>query len=212
MIVDEVYAFDPYMRVELATLLRFHAALGGSAVLLSATLPHELRQKLVDAFRDGLDARPSGLVNHEYPLATLAGVHDVREVPRAPREGLPRKVTVTRLHDEAAAIERIAVADSVGAAIVWVRNTVDDAISAVAMLRARGIEPLLFHARFAMVDRLTIEQEVLRRFGRDSANRNYVLVATQVVEQSLDIDFDLMVTDLAPADLLIQACRTTMAA
>jgi hypothetical protein len=78
---------------------------------------------------------------------------------------------------------------------------VDDAIEAVALLRAAGIEPLLFHARFAMADRLAIEATVLRRFGRDSvgAERHFVLVATQVVEQSLDIDFDLMVTDLAPA-------------
>jgi CRISPR-associated endonuclease/helicase Cas3 len=88
-----------------------------------------------------------------------------------------------------------------------VRNTVDDAIEAVALLRAAGVEPLLFHALFAMADRLAIEAKVLRRFGRDStsAERSGVLVATlQVVEQSLDKDFDLMVTDLAPADLLIQ--------
>jgi CRISPR-associated endonuclease/helicase Cas3 len=108
--------------------------------------------------------------------------------------------------DAVVAVERIATAAAAGAAVVWVRNTVDDAIDAVALLRARGIRPLLFHARFAMVDRLAIEKEVSSRFGRDSAGavRNCVLVATQVVEQSLNIDVDLMVTDLAPVDLLIQ--------
>src|SRR5205823_15051436 len=64
-----------------------------------------------------------------------------------------------------------------------------------------------FHARFAQGDRLAIEYAVLARFGRAAAARDragHVLVATQVVEQSLDVDFDLIVSDLAPVDLLIQ--------
>jgi CRISPR-associated endonuclease/helicase Cas3 len=205
LIVDEVHAFDPYMRHELATLLRFHASLGGSAILLSATLPAELRRQLVDAFRDGLGAPAAVLAEQAYPLATIAGADGVVETPCQPRPGLPRRVNVTRLPDAETAVERIAAAASAGAAVAWVRNTVDDAIEAVALLRQAGIEPLLFHARFAMADRLRIEREVLQRFGPgERAGRPGVLVATQVVEQSLDIDFDLMVTDLAPADLLIQ--------
>jgi CRISPR-associated endonuclease/helicase Cas3 len=206
LIVDEVHAFDPYMRHELATLLRFHAALGGSVILLSATLPEKLRKQLIDAFRDGLDVPAVSLTEQAYPLATIAGADAVTETPCQARNGLPRRVTVTRLSDAATAVAHIAAAVASGAAIAWVRNTVDDAIEAVALLRAAGIEPLLFHARFAMADRLAIERTVLRRFGRDGtkAERAGVLVATQVVEQSLDIDFDLMVTDLAPADLLIQ--------
>jgi CRISPR-associated endonuclease/helicase Cas3 len=198
LIVDEAHAFDPYMREELATLLRFHAALGGSAVLLSATLPHRLRNRLVDAFRSGLGAGPGGLESQAYPLATMVGYECAVETECAPREGLPRRVTVTRLPDASEAVERIAAAERAGAAVVWVRNTVDDALAGVAALRQRGLDPLVFHARFAMQDRLKIEAEVLWRFGRtsDAAARRCVLVATQVVEQSLDIDFDLMVTDL----------------
>jgi CRISPR-associated endonuclease/helicase Cas3 len=205
LIVDEVHAFDPYMRHELATLLRFHAALGGSAILLSATLPAALRRQLVDAFRDGVGAPAAVLAQPAYPLATIAGADAVIETPCQPRAGLPRRVSVTRLPDAESAVERIAAVASAGAAVAWVRNTVDNAIEAVALLRQAGIEPLLFHARFAMADRLGIEREVLQRFGPgERAGRPGVLVATQVVEQSLDIDFDLMVTDLAPADLLIQ--------
>ncbi len=100
---------------------------------------------------------------------------------------------------------RVVAASGEGAAVAWVRNTVDDAIDAAALLRGRGIDAMLFHARFAMVDRLRIEEEVLRRFGREPKPcRAGVLVATQVIEQSLDLDFDLLCTDLAPADLLIQ--------
>ncbi len=205
LVVDEVHAFDAYMRRELLTLLEFHAALGGSAVLLSATLPQKIRGELVAAFRRGLGATRALPASVAYPLATLVGGDDFVERPCAARDGLPRRVTVTQLPDEAAALECVLAADAAGAATAWVRNTVDDAIAAAEALRARGVEVLLFHARFAMVDRLAIEAEVLRRFGRDSGSeRRGVLVATQVIEQSLDLDFDVLVTDLAPVDLLIQ--------
>jgi CRISPR-associated endonuclease/helicase Cas3 len=90
-----------------------------------------------------------------------------------------------------------------------VRNTVYDALQAyrewVALFEKEGV--YLFHARFALGDRLTIEKEILRLFGPDSKGdqrRGKLLIATQVVEQSLDLDFDHMVTDLAPIDLLLQ--------
>lgn len=206
LIIDEAHAFDAYMQREMIALLRFHAALGGSAILLSATLPRAVRQGLADAFRDGLGQAPAILSESRYPLTTLVAGTGASETACLVRDGLARRVTVTRLADAEVAIDRIAAAATTGAAIAWVRNTVDDAIAAAGALRARGIEVLLFHARFAMSDRLDIEREVLRRFGRDDAgaDRKGVLVATQVIEQSLDLDFDLLCTDLAPADLLIQ--------
>jgi CRISPR-associated endonuclease/helicase Cas3 len=206
LVIDEAHAFDSYMRQEVLALLRFHAAMGGSAVVLSATLPKRLRQSLADAFRAGLGARPVEIAQSNYPLATLVAGDGVMEAPCAPRDGLPRRVAVRRLDDAEAAEAAVVAAAAGGAAVAWVRNTVDDAIAATSALRARGVEVLLFHARFAMADRLRIEAEVLRRFGRDSQGvaRRCVVVGTQVIEQSLDLDFDLMVSDLAPADLLIQ--------
>jgi CRISPR-associated endonuclease/helicase Cas3 len=112
-----------------------------------------------------------------------------------------------RIADRRDAIAAIVDAARAGAAVTWVRNSVDDAIEAAAELRAAGVDTTLFHARFAMGDRQDIEAKVLSRFGRDStgaAREGRVLIATQVVEQSLDLDFDLLVTDLAPADLVIQ--------
>lgn len=206
LVIDEAHAFDPYMREEMLALLRFQAALGGSAIVLSATLTHRLRQKMVAAFQDGLGAKPIALSSIAYPLATLAGGTALTETPCELRDGLGRFTPFQRIEDATAAMDEIALAHSCGAAVAWIRNTVDDAIAAADGLRRRGIEPLVFHARFAMVDRLAIETEVLRRFGPVSspADRACVLVATQVIEQSLDLDFDLLVTDLAPADLLIQ--------
>lgn len=206
LIVDECHAFDPYMRREMIEMLRFHAAMGGSAILLSATLTRRVRQALVDAFRSGLGAQPVPLSAMAYPLVTVAGSGDVGEHACAPRNGLARSVAVRRLTDADAALAEVKRGAGVGAAVAWIRNSVDDVIETARTLRSQGVDALVFHARFAMIDRLTIERDVLARFGKNGGGgqRAAVLVASQVIEQSLDLDFDLLCTDLAPMDLLIQ--------
>jgi CRISPR-associated endonuclease/helicase Cas3 len=101
---------------------------------------------------------------------------------------------------------RVVAAHRCGAAVAWIRNTVDDAIEAAAAIRAHGIPVELLHARFAMGDRLAIEHRVLAALGRGErpGRRGFVLIGTQILEQSLDYDVDVMVTDLAPIDLVIQ--------
>ena len=117
---------------------------------------------------------------------------------------------VERLDDRAEIHARLLVIHHRGQCACWVRNSVADTIEAWEALAEAGIPKdrlHLFHARFALGDRLAIESAVLGRFGPESgpAERGgHILVATQVVEQSLDLDFDWMVSDLAPIDLLIQ--------
>lgn len=209
LIVDEVHAYDPYMHTLLRTLLHFHAAQGGSAILLSATLPQSTRQELADSFLLGLQSSPISLKESGYPLATHISVGVATEVPLKCRTGTGRTITIEMVQSEAAVERRILEVTQRGACACWIRNTVDDAIATYRRLtQSRGSEQLmLFHARFAMGDRLEIEREVLQKFGKgskpeDRAGR--ILIATQVVEQSLDLDFDLLVTDLAPMDLIIQ--------
>ena len=206
LIVDEAHAYDAYMGQELESLLAFQAALGGSAVVLSATLPAVTKHRLAKAFRRGLSLGPVVLQQQSYPLVTLVTRSGVLEEHKDIRPDLIRAVAIERLPDAQAAMTRIAEAHRAGAAVAWVRNTVDDALEAAAQLRNFGVDADIFHARFAMGHRLEIEKRIVRRFGRQGPpeGRNQVLVATQVVEQSLDLDFDLMVTDLAPIDLLIQ--------
>jgi CRISPR-associated endonuclease/helicase Cas3 len=208
LIVDEAHAYDAYMSEELATLLRFHAALGGSAIVLSATLTRNGRQKLVAAFASGRAAECAPPRSDAYPLVTVVSDTTVTETPCGMRPGLARSVRVERVPDADGAIARIVAAARDGAAVAWVRNAVDDVLEAAAALQAHGIVPIVFHARFAMGDRLGIEERVLSTFGPPEAasvdRRGKVVVATQVIEQSLDLDFDVMVSDLAPADLLIQ--------
>ena len=208
LILDEVHAYDAYMQREMERLLEFQAGLGGSAILLSATLPMSIRKRLIDAYRKGLgEDLNGGTASMDYPLATVcaAGVHSDTKV--SSRIERARSLSVRFLRSSDDAISEIQQAARADKAVLYIRNTVDDVFDAYAGLEARGLEPRLFHARFALVDRLNIEKEVVALFGKHgkSAERaGQVLIATQVVEQSLDLDFDVLVTDLAPIDLLIQ--------
>jgi CRISPR-associated endonuclease/helicase Cas3 len=212
LIVDEAHAYDAYMTREIETLLEFQAALGGSTIVLSATLPQVTRRRFANAFRAGVSvgriATAGDLQATDYPLVTIIGRDSKIEAAQPIRDGLARFVTATRVDDLEGALARVIAAAQAGACVAFVRNSVDEAIAACDRLRAAGLDPLLFHARFAMSDRQRIEAEVMGIFGpppTDAATRRgHVLVATQVIEQSLDLDFDLVVTDLAPIDLMIQ--------
>jgi len=204
LVVDEAHACDAYLHEELCALLRFHAAGDGSAIVLSATLPRATRQALSDAWRSGLGLPPHQVADMSFPLATAVSRSGVHEAPLPP--GRDRRVAVQRLKDSSAALAVAKEAADRAAAVCIIRSTVTSAQATAALLRAAGLDPLLFHSRYTVRDRARIEAEVLRRWGRASAppERAGILVATQVVEQSLDIDFDVLITDLAPADLLIQ--------
>lgn len=197
LIVDEVHELgEPYIGSELEALLRMHRAAGGSAILLTATLPMAQRMRLLSVYGGMSDCRA-------YPALTVAGGAAVTDLPQA--IGPKGAIRVERLALADDAVEVLAGNAGQGAACVWVRNAVDDAIAAVAALRERGIEAQLLHARFALCDRKRIETEIVARAGKDGHGRaGFVVVGTQVLESSLDLDFDVMVSDLAPMAALIQ--------
>ena len=143
----------------------------------------------------------------DYPLATVCATDIGSSTKVAGRAGRARTLPVRFLRSSDEALDEVEKAASAGNAVLYIRNTVDDAFDAHAVLKARGLNPRLFHARFALHDRLKIEGQVVKRFGKGSVTTgrtDQVLIATQVVEQSLDLDFDVLITDLAPIDLLIQ--------
>lgn len=208
LIVDEVHSYDPYVNRLLEHLVRFHVINGGHVILLSATLPLARRARLVRVYRECMDREPIDLASSAYPLVTVASGDRVAEVPCGSREGTRRSVRV-EIHEDASTVaDLLAAAARAGRAVCWIRNTVQDALDAHALLtdRLSAEAVTLFHARFALCDRLAIESAVVDAVGKDSTHktRNTAVVATQVVEQSLDLDFDVMATDLAPMDLIIQ--------
>ncbi|MDR2218421.1 MAG: CRISPR-associated helicase Cas3' [Yokenella regensburgei] len=212
LVLDEVHAYDGYMVKLLEGLLRFHAAQGGSAIILSATLPANLRENLLAAFNEGAGFDPVVPTDApQYPWLSHLSAAGLHEYPIATRPEVQRSVAINWLHhpDDVFAIIQQKVA--AGECVCWIRNTVDEACAAFQQLEEDGrILPenrLLFHSRFAFVDRMTIEAATLAWFGKSApveSRQGKVLVATQVVEQSLDLDFDCMISDLAPVDLLIQ--------
>lgn len=209
LLVDEVHAYDSYMMLLLKKLLTAHAWQGGSVILLSATLPLGLRQELLDAYQRGLGCDEEKILDDKrYPLAVQAG-KELRSYACETRPQVKRRVQVKLVHDEESVVNFIVAQSSLGRCVCWIRNTVDDARRARELIAQMLPEDqvMLFHSRFAMGHRLDIEGEVLERFGKNSrehVRRGQVLVGTQVLEQSLDFDVDVMISDLAPIDLLIQ--------
>lgn len=207
LVIDEAHAYDPYMTLAMERLLSFHAAHGGSTIVLSATLTQAQRGKLAATYRIGA---AEDLKSGAFPLVTHIAADAVVETPQSPARGTRRDLPVRRFETPEAAMTALLDKAASGACAVYVRNTVKDAVAAFEQLRATApadVEINLFHARYAIGDRKARELDALARFGKTSTpqqRQGRILVATQVVEQSLDLDFDHMATDLCPMDLLIQ--------
>ncbi|HFN8030877.1 TPA: CRISPR-associated helicase Cas3', partial [Escherichia coli] len=212
LLADEIHACDAYMSCILEGLIERQARGGNSVILLSATLSQQQRDKLVAAFARGTEGQQEApfLEKDDYPWLTHVTKSDVNSHRVATRKDVERSVSVGWLHSEQECIARIESAVSQGKCIAWIRNSVDDAIKVHRQLLARGVIPAsslsLFHSRFAFSDRQRIETETLARFGKYCSlqRASQVIVCTQVIEQSVDIDLDEMISDLAPVDLLIQ--------
>lgn len=209
LLVDEVHANDIYVHTLLRRLLEFHAAAGGSAILLSATLPRKMRQELLHSFSFGAGCEPPEIQSNEYPLISRLDCEGLSEIPVESRKEVSRSLRFNLVEDEEYIYSRILEETENGNCVVWVRNSVNDALQAYKRMHEFYPENKvhLFHARFALHDRLRIESDILGRFGKYSTEKKrsgHILIATQVVEQSLDLDFDFMVSDLAPMDSLIQ--------
>lgn len=233
VVLDEVHAYDAFMLAIVERMVEWLGALRTPTLLLSATLPRERRDALAAAYRRGAgmpavaanatlpsaagsvysgqsdDVKPAASPYAPYPLVTVASASGVDEYgPLEPPEDREVFVEVLAADDPAVAVApRLIAAATAGAAVCWVRNTVREAQSAYrALIAAGATRAAVFHARFTAPDRAERELAVLEQFGKPSGaeRRGRILVATQVVEQSLDLDFDWLVTDLAPIDLVLQ--------
>lgn len=207
VILDEVHAYDTYMQSLLTRLLTWLAACGTSVVLLSATLPSHTRRALVAAYAAGRDLPALPASSAPYPRITWVTEGGAGEVhiPGTPT----RRISLRRYVQTGGEwISDLKAALRYGGCAAVIVNTVTRAQAVYHELRNHfpAEELYLFHARYPFSERLRREEEVLSRFGRDGVDRPHraVVVATQVIEQSLDLDFDLMITDLAPADLIFQ--------
>lgn len=217
LVVDEVHASDIYMSRLLEALLRHHLAVGGRALLLSATLGARARHRFTQVVAGSVVPLPGAAdaAAAPYPSVTLA---DGLPRPAAGPASRPKSVQfelVPLAFKPQQLAGRLAQALAAGARILVVMNTVSRANDVLRALEAHpDIDPAwLFrcgevvcphHGRFAPEDRAVLDVEVSRRLGPGSPAGPLLLIGTQTLEQSLDIDADLMVSDLAPADVLLQ--------
>ncbi|MFT4192238.1 MAG: CRISPR-associated helicase Cas3' [Comamonas sp.] len=203
VVLDEVHAYDTYTSGLIAALLQWLKALGSSVVLMSATLPRARRDELLAAW--GLEAERAPAL--AYPRLLLADDAGVRGEHFQARDLAPIRVMGLGESLEELADQTWELLEAGGCGVVIV-NTVDRAQKLYRLLRDR-LQPqvplLLFHARYPLDARGERERQVLGLFGLQGERpAKALLIATQVAEQSLDLDFDFMLSDLAPVDLLLQ--------
>ncbi|MFW5694814.1 MAG: CRISPR-associated helicase Cas3' [Alkalispirochaeta sp.] len=221
VVIDEVHAYDAYMSRIIDVLIGWLHAVGASVVLLSATLPSGRKRELVEAFVPSDRTVDEISFDHmnlaAYPSITTIDTHltgksvtigevDHREIaldlqtvsPDTKIESIAR-LCLDETHD--------------GGVLGCVVNTVVEAQRLYRRLASDSddaTELILFHSRFTRLDRRGIEDAIVSKLGKptsDGMNRRparAIVIATQVIEQSIDIDFDLLVTDLAPIDLILQ--------
>ncbi len=207
MVIDEVHAYDAFMSRILERLLEWLRALDCRVVLLSATLPPSQRTALLQAW--GADA-PNGCAGQHYPRVTCTKADSTSSViqlapPPSKQVNLGwRPGDETALDTAAELMRQVAK----GGCAAWVCNTVGRAQACASALLELGwpeADLIVFHARMPHEVRIRIEGRLTRILGKHGERvSRLIVVATQVVEQSLDIDFDTMVSDLAPVDLLLQ--------
>jgi len=205
IIFDEIHAYDTYMSTLFQQLLRWLAAAHTTVILLSATLPQATRQKLIEAYT-------GRRVDREviYPAVLWATETDDGVLPVATSATGTRVLSIEWMNrDPEALVSALGQALKEGGCAAVLCNTVGRAQDLFQALRKADIVPdedlILFHARFPLNRRQEIEAQVLERLGKDGARpERAIVVATQVIEQSLDLDFDLMISDMAPVDLILQ--------
>ncbi|MGW5351049.1 type I-E CRISPR-associated protein Cse1/CasA [Streptomyces sp. NPDC004031] len=209
VVIDEVHAYDAYMNMYLERVLEWLAAYRVPVVLLSATLPAARRRALAEAYA-GHDVPEADAPADAYPLISAVspnGPTVLVQPPAAAARGTD--VRVQHLDDDLGVLcDRLAEELGEGGCALVVRNTVDRVQEAAERLRERfgDSRVTVAHSRFVAADRARKDAELLARFGPkgDRPEGGHVVVASQVVEQSLDLDFDVLVTDLAPVDLILQ--------
>ncbi|WP_280314014.1 CRISPR-associated helicase Cas3' [Nocardia wallacei] len=213
VVVDEVHAADSYMSTYLCRCLEWLGAYRVPVLLLSATLPPAQRVSLIEAYQRGATGEPDTIVMEppgSYP--SVCAWPSAGPVVEIGASGRSTEVEVERIDDDlAVTVERIGDLLADGGIAGVVCNTVARAQEMFTALRDCGDfaedELLLVHSRFVASHRAVLEEGLKTRLGppgKAVRPHRFVVVGTQVIEQSLDIDVDVLFTDLAPIDLLLQ--------
>jgi len=205
VILDEVHSYDAYTGTILDDLVKVLRELNCTVIILSATLTQERRIKLLN-----LPVNAEELaVAEDYPLISAVPRHaKLQELTVAPLDNYTVAVHCCQADGEA--IKEALKRAEQGQQVLWIENTVAEAQAIFKELASCDIdiEVGLLHSRFLKVDREENEKKWVELYGKDNAverqAKGRILVGTQVLEQSLDIDADFLVSRFAPTDMLLQ--------
>ncbi|WP_394940225.1 CRISPR-associated helicase Cas3' [Psychromicrobium sp. YIM B11713] len=230
VIIDEVHSYSAYMNVYLNQLLHWLGAYGVPVILLSATLPGAQREAMLRAYDDGR-RRSQGSYSARraerdairqsynflaedigYPVITHTRNGELPAIRKIDSDGRGINIDLERIADSSQAVaETLQEALVEGGCAVVIHNTVARVQETANYLQqhfGEDTEIIVAHSRFLSIDRSAKDALLLDKFGSQSRAKQRphkaIVVASQVVEQSLDIDFDVMVSDLAPIDLIFQ--------
>ena len=210
LVIDEVHASDAYMTEIIKALLDAHLATGGHALLMSATLGSPARCRFLGQPQpDFITAAAVA-----YPAIWTRGRPDPVAAEGAGHPKTAQIETRDTMDAEPLAAEAIAAAKA-GARVLVIRNTVEAAVTVFrAVLEGGGAAhlmqvaggPALHHSRFAAEDRALLDTaaETALSPKRAPDARGVIVIGSQTLEQSLDIDADILLTDLCPMDVLLQ--------
>ena len=198
VIIDELHSYDEYTGSLILYLIKLIRKLGGTVIILSATLRNETKRNIL-----GKEPTVSS-----YPLITISQKED--ELLELQTSASKDKI-ITILHaNKKVGIDQAISISLKGGKVLWISNTVDEAQNVYSILQSRcnglGVVVGLLHSHFIQNDRKRIEDEYIPYFSKveKRSNKGVILVGTQILEQSLDIDADLMITEIAPIDMLLQ--------
>lgn len=204
VILDEIHSYDLYTGTLVDHLIRRLRELGATIVVLSATLTAQRKREL-------LGLPQNARLSDRYPLLSILPKDGgkLRQLEGKSEQAKEVTVRCVELAEDDAATECIRRAEG-GECVLWIRNTVGEAQQTYRALQSANVQGgpsiALLHSRFPFFRREQLEKKWMDQLGKDSTNRptGCVLVSTQVVEQSVDIDADFLLTDLAPTDMLLQ--------
>lgn len=212
VIIDEVHSYDAYISQYLQMALSWMGAYGVPVIILSATLPQEIREDLLTSYLIGKGMKQKQIIRHDnqispddYPLVSYTEGNEVYYYNEF-KETEDINVKVNKIKEE----ELISLLDQLiihKGVIGIVVNTVSKAQELAKKCSEKYGEDLIdvLHSSFIATDRAKKEQNLLNQIGKGKARpERKIIIGTQVIEQSLDIDFDVMISELAPMDLLIQ--------
>ena len=223
LVVDEAHASDAYMIEILRAVLRGHIGCGGHALLMSATLGASAHATLASVWpgvsrRDAsTEASQDFSVAKEVPYPALTLVRqEGSETQSVASTGKPKSVRIEAvpwIADPERIAERATSYASAGAKVLVIRNTVSKAQAVfeacldhgpVGLILSVSGKPAVHHSRFAAEDRQLLDGAVEEALGKGRSAGGKVVVGTQTLEQSLDIDADILLTDICPVDVLLQ--------